>query len=78
MHTAKRLGRVAILALALVTIAVMAVPRIGTGADHLDGPALLTSPADLRGDARQHYEILTHCDVSLVDLSDAPLRPHLR
>ena len=30
---------------------------------------LLASPAELRGDARQNYGILTHCDVPSVDLS---------
>jgi len=32
---------------------------------------LLASPSELRGDARQNYAILTHCDVPIVDLSNA-------
>ncbi len=32
---------------------------------------LLASPDGLRGDARQNYEILTHSDIPLVDLSSA-------
>jgi len=32
---------------------------------------LLASPSELRGDARQNYEILTHCDTPVVDLSSA-------
>jgi len=31
---------------------------------------LFASPADLRGDARQNYEILTHTGVPIVDLSE--------
>jgi len=30
---------------------------------------LLASPSELRGDARQNYEILTHAEIPLVDLS---------
>ena len=39
---------------------------------------LLASPSELRGDAKVNYEILTHCDVPIVDLSStAGLRQSL-
>ena len=50
MRMKRKLGRVAVTALALAAIAAATLPVGGFGADHLDGPSLLTSPAG-RGDA---------------------------
>ncbi len=33
---------------------------------------LLASPTELRGDAKQNYQILTHCNVPIINLTEVP------